>query len=115
MPPEARPKRAALRLGVRFKKMNDHIHLVAWWTLLIATILAAALGALIVTTFFTGHYLDFALPIVKMIYGTQESVPVAYDKGLRLCFICAAIVITGTASIAWIRMTKADISQKETR
>ena len=83
--------------------LDDGIRKLMWWGSLAATVLAVLLGATIIITFFSGHYLDLALPVVKRIYGTQESVPIAYDRGLRLCFLCAAVVMGGTAGMIFTR------------
>ena len=83
--------------------MNNGARKLMWRGSLAATALAVLLGTTIVITFFTGNYLDLALPVVKRIYGTQESVPIAYDRGLRLCFLCAAVVMGGTAGMIFTR------------
>lgn len=73
--------------------MNEPQEKAFFSVLMIGTSFFFVLGLIIVVTFFTGHYLDLALPVVKKIYGTQESVPVAYDRGLNLDHIRGHSVI----------------------
>jgi H+/Cl- antiporter ClcA len=93
---------------VHSREMNEMLRRLIWWGSLAATVLATALGATIVIAFFTDHYLDLALPIVKKVYGTQESVPIAFDRGLRLCFLCATLVIGGMAGMIIMRKRRSN-------
>ena len=79
-----------------------------WRGSLAASVLAVVLGGTIVITFFSGHYLDLALPVVERIYGTQESVPIAYDRGLRLCFLSAAVFFAGAGGMILMRKRKSN-------
>jgi len=88
--------------------MKEMIRRLMWWGSLVATLLATVLGATIVIAFFTDHYLELALPIVKRVYGTQESVPIAFDRGLRLCFLCAAVVMGGLAGMIFMRKRRSN-------
>ena len=74
-----------------------------WWGSFVAATLAIVTGVIVVITFFSGHYLDLALPIVKRVYGNQESVPIAYDRGLRLCLLCAVVTFGGAAGMIFIK------------
>ncbi len=93
--------------------MDDRIRKLMWWDSLTAALLAALLGATTVITFFAGHYLDLALPVIKRIYGTQESVPIAYDRGLRLCFLCAAVVMGCTAGMIFMRKKQSNPNMQD--
>jgi hypothetical protein len=86
--------------------MTESIRSLSWRFSLAATVIAAALGAFIVVTVFSGDYLYFSLPIVERIYGSQESVPMAYDRGLRICFLCAAVTIGGIIGMIIMRNKK---------
>jgi len=81
--------------------MNDGIRKLMWLGSLSGVVLGIVIGATIVITFFTGH-LDVALRVVERVYGTQESIPIAYDRVLRLFFLCVAVVMWGTAGIILI-------------
>jgi hypothetical protein len=73
---------------------------------MLGTLFFFALGLTIVVTFFSDHYLSLALPIVERIYGTPESIPLAYDRGLRLCILSAVAVVGGVSSITLLRMKR---------
>lgn len=88
--------------------MKEMIRRLMWLGSLVATVLATALGATIVIAFLTDHYLDLALPIVERVYGPQESVPIAFDRGLRLCLLCAAVVMGGVAGMLFMRKRRSN-------
>jgi hypothetical protein len=88
------------------QEMNEIQEKVFFRILMLGTLFFFALGLTIVVTFFTDHYLSLALPIVERIYGTQESIPLAYDRGLRLCILSAFAVTAGLGSMALLRMRR---------
>lgn len=56
--------------------------------------------------FFSGRIPDHILPLVRLLSGTQEAIPIAYAWTPRLGLLSAAVFIGSALGLGWLRFTR---------
>lgn len=83
--------------------MNSNVYRFALWGLLVAS------GLLIVWqafAFFTDRIPDHILPLVRLLSGSQESVPVAYAWTIRLGLLSVTAFLGAGFLLVWLHFAR---------
>jgi hypothetical protein len=83
--------------------VNSTVYRFAAWGVLVASGLLIAWQ---VFAFFTGRIPDHILPLVRLLSGSHESVPVAYAWTMRLGLLSVAAFLGAGFLLVWLRVTR---------
>ncbi|HEY5893704.1 MAG TPA: hypothetical protein VIT91_10775 [Chthoniobacterales bacterium] len=94
-------------LGRMTPLVNSSVYRFALWGVLVAS------GLLIVWqafAFFTGRISDHVLPLVRLLSGSQESVPVTYAWTMRLGLLSVAAFLGAGFLLGWLHFTRKKVT-----
>jgi hypothetical protein len=83
--------------------VNSSVYRFAVWGVLVASGLVIAWQAF---AFFTGQIPHHILPLVRLLSGSQESVPVAYAWTMRLGLLSVVAFLGAGFLLAWLHFTR---------
>lgn len=83
--------------------MSSSVYRFALWSVLITSGLLIGWQAF---AFFTDRIPDHILPLVRLLSGSQESVPVAYAWTMRLGLLSVVAFLGAGFLLAWLHFTR---------